>query len=198
MKCAKEDEPQVKSEFLDEVLEMEWQMFVRVKSARHAPCQSAPDNFKMIRSSLFETWTEQMLESYLDDLRQAKVEQRNLLTEKYARMDNLIPPLSNNPLIRVIVAIENAWQNELRLLYPALYQRCCRSMDQTGDGKNFSIYLGCELETYGDRTLELYYENLTAALEQDRNLAIESLQRLVLKNGYRDLAHAEQELGQSC
>lgn len=188
----------MKSEFLDKVLEMEWQMFVRVKSAHHAACQSAPNNFKMIRSSLFETWTEEMLESYLDDLRQAETDQRNLLTEKYARMDNLIPPLSNNPLIKIIVAIENAWQNELQQRYPALYQRCCRSMDQTGDGKNFSIYLGCELETYGDSTLELYYENLTTAVEQDRNLAIESMQRLVCKNGYRDLAHAEQELGQLC
>lgn len=188
----------MKSELLDQVLEMEWRMFVRVKSAHRASCQSAPDNFKMIRSSLFETWTEEMLASYLDNLKQAADEQRNLLMEKYARMDNLIPPLSDNPLIPIIVAIENVWQKELQSNFPALYQRCCRSMAQTGDGKNFSIYLGCELETYGDHTLELYYENLNKALEQDRNLAIEALQRLVLKNGYRDLAHAEQELGRHC
>ncbi|CAG4882131.1 BssG [Georgfuchsia toluolica] len=188
----------MKSELLDQVLAMEWQMFVRVKSAHRASCQSAPDNFKMIRSSLFETWTEEMLASYLDDLKQAADDQRNLLMEKYARMDNLIPPLSDNPLIPIIVAIENVWQDELQHNFPALYQRCCRSMAQTGDGKNFSIYLGCELETYGDHTLELYYENLNAALEQDRNLAIEALQRLVHKNGYRDLAHAEQELSRLC
>lgn len=169
-------------------------MFVHVKSAQHAPCQSAPDNFKMIRSSLFETWTGEMLSSYLDDLREAQTYSRNLLTEKYARMDNLIPPLTNNPLIGKIVAIESEWQSELNRRFPALYRRCCRSMDQTGDGKNFSIYLGCELETYGDRTLQLYFENLTNAKDQNRNLAIESLQRLVCKNGYRDLAHAEQEL----
>ena len=188
----------MKSELLDQILEMEWQMFVRVKSAHRASCQSSPGNFKMIRSSLFETWNEEMLASYLDNLKQAADDQRNLLMEKYARMDNLIPPLSDNPLIPIIVAIENVWQEELQSNFPALYQRCCRSMAQTGDGKNFSIYLGCELETYGDHTLELYYENLNKALEQDRNLAIEALQRLVLKNGYRDLAHAEQELGQHC
>lgn len=184
----------MKQALLDNILELEWQMFVCVKSARRAPCQSAPDNFKTIRSSLFETWSEPMLASYRDDLAEAAAQGRNLLTEKYARMDNLIPPLSANPLIGMIVAIENVWQDDLSCHYPALYRRCCRSMEQTGDGKNFSIYLGCELETYGDRTLRLYYDNLELAVAADRNLAREALHRLVRKNGYRDLDHAEREL----
>ncbi|MCK0511497.1 DUF4125 family protein [Aromatoleum buckelii] len=179
---------------LDLVLEAEWQMFVRVRSARHAPCQSAPDNFKTIRSSLFETWTQAMLTSYLADLEQAEAVGRNLLAEKYARMDNLVPPLSNSPLIDIIVTMESNWQEELQGRYPALYRRCCRSMDETGDGRNFGIYLGCELETYGDHTLQLYFENIEAALAGNRNLAVEALRRLVCKNGYRDLDHAESVL----
>lgn len=179
---------------LDHVLEAEWQMFVRVRSARHAPCQSAPDNFKTIRSSLFETWTQPMLASYLADLEQAEADGRNLLAEKYARMDNLIPPLSNSPLIDIIVTLESNWQEDLERRYPALYQRCCRSTDETGDGRNFGIYLGCELETYGNHTLQLYFENIEAAVATNRNLAIEALHRLVCKNGYRDLDHAESVL----
>lgn len=179
---------------LDHVLEAEWRMFVRVRSARHAPCQSAPDNFKTIRSSLFETWTQEMLASYLADLEQAEAEGRNLLAEKYARMDNLIPPLSNSPLIDIIVTMESNWQEELERRYPALYRRCCRSMDETGDGRNFGIYLGCELETYGDHTLQLYFENIEAAIAANRNLAVEALHRLVRMNGYRDLDHAESVL----
>ncbi|NMF88966.1 DUF4125 family protein [Aromatoleum petrolei] len=179
---------------LDHVLEAEWQMFVRVRSARHAPCQSAPGNFKTIRSSLFETWTRPMLASYLADLELAESVGRNLLAEKYARMDNLIPPLSKNPLIDMIVTVESNWQEELERRYPALYRRCCRSMDETGDGRNFGIYLGCELETYSDQTLELYFENIEAAVSANRNLAVEALHRLVCKNGYRDLNHAESVL----
>ncbi|MCK9988620.1 MAG: hypothetical protein AzoDbin1_05092 [Azoarcus sp.] len=182
------------SYLLDRVLEAEWQMFVRVRSARHAPCQSAPDNFKTIRSSLFETWTRPMLASYLADLEQAEAVGRNLLAEKYARMDDLIPPLSDSPLIDIIVTMESNWQEELGRRYPALYRRCCRSMDETGDGRNFGIYLGCELETYGDHTLQLYFENIEAAVAANRNLALEALQRLVCKNGYRDLDHAESVL----
>ncbi len=185
---------EVSTTLLEHVLEAEWQMFVCVRSARHAPCQSAPDNFKTIRSSLFETWTQPMLASYLADLDEAERVGRNLLAEKYARMDNLIPALSSSPLIDIIVTIESNWQEALKRSYPALYQRCCRSMDETGDGRNFGIYLGCELETYGDHTLQLYFENIEAAVAANRNLAVEALHRLVCKNGYRDLDHAESVL----
>jgi hypothetical protein len=176
------------------VLDAEWRMFVRVRSARHAPCQNAPDNFKAIRSSIFETWTQPMLESYIDDLERAESSGRNLLAEKYARMNNQIPPLSDSPLIDVIVTIESNWQEDLGRRYPALYRRCCRSMDETGDGRNFGVYLGCELETYGDRTLRLYFENIESAVAENRNLAVGALERLVRKNGYRDLDHAESVL----
>lgn len=132
-----------------------------------------------------------MLESYLNDLLEADSKGRNLLAEKYARMDNQIPPLSNNPLIDIIVTIEGNWQEELERRYPALYRRCCRSMDETGDGRNFGVYLGCELETYSNHTLKLYFANIETALAANRNLAVEALHQLVLKNGFRDLDHAE-------
>lgn len=176
---------------IDRVLDAEWRMFARVRSARHAPCQSAPDKFKAIRASLFATWTRPMLDSYLGDLERADSRGRNLLAEKYARMDDQIPRLSESPLIDIIVTIESNWHEELRRNYPALYDRCCRGMDETGDGRNFGVYLGCELETYGDRTLELYFENIGAAVAAGRNLAVEALECLVRRNGYRDLDHAE-------
>lgn len=67
-------------------------------------------------------------------------------------------------------------------------------MDETGDGRNFGIYLGCELETYGDRTLQLYFENIEMAIATNRNLAVEALERLARKNGYLNLEHAESVL----
>jgi hypothetical protein len=140
---------------------------------------------------VFDVWTDEMLESYLEQLNGAKAKGRNLLTEKYARMDNLIPPLTDNPLIADIVGISYRWQLELQERYPALYMRCCRGTDPTGDGSNFSVYLSGELETYGDRTVNLYYQNVKNAEEESRNLSLEALQRLVQKSGYADLEDAE-------
>lgn len=182
----------MKRPLLEAILDLEWEMFVCVRSDRNAPCQSAPDNFRMIRGSLFEMWTDAMLASYLDDLQGALAQGRNLLTEKYARMDNLIAPLNTNPLIDAIVAIEDKWQSELQRCYPALYQRCCRSRNPSAeDGSNFSVYLRCELETYGNHTLELYYQNVKSMDDQNQNLAIEALRQLVRESGYRDLEQAE-------
>lgn len=166
-------------------------MFVQVKSSHPAACQSAPDNFRAIRGNEFDSWSEEMLESYLGQLLDAKAQGRNLLTEKYARMDNLIPPLTDNPLIDDIVAISERWQREMQQRYPALYRTCCRGTDPTGDGSNFSVYLRGELETYGDRTVDLYYRNVKTADDRNENLSILALQRLVQKGGYRDLDEAE-------
>ncbi len=183
---------------INEVLNAEWYMFQRVKSAGGpSPCQSAPEAFKKIRASIFETWSPEMLASYLEDLKRAINEDRNLLAEKYARMDSLIPPLSTNPLIHEIVQIETRWQKQVRKEYPALYSRAGRGMGTADDGSNFSIYLRSELETYSDKTLRLYYERIRGALDEGENLALRSLEMLVKKGGFKNLEHAEKMLAQS-
>jgi hypothetical protein len=128
-------------------------------------------------------WPTEMLESYLDDLVTAQKNGRNLVTEKYARMDNLIPPLNTNPLIAKIVEIETKWQEEIKEQFPATYDRLCLGKTQARDGSDFSIYLRCELETYSDKTIDLYYQHVKKALDKNENSAISSLQRLVKKGG---------------
>ncbi len=184
--------------FFDRILDLEWAMFVQVQSDRQAPCQTAPDNFLNIRGSLFETWTPHLLQAYWADLEEATALGRNLLAEKYARMEELIPPLSDDPAIDFIVAIESRWQAEILRQFPMLYQRCCRSTAETGDGREFAIYLRAELETYGYETRQLYFVNVKNAERQGRNLGIEALQALVRRSGYADLAQAEQHFQAQC
>lgn len=185
----------VEDRILDRVLDLEWSMFVRVKSDRNAPCQRAPDNFRSIRGALFDTWTEAMLASYLRDLALADIAGRNPLVEKYARMGDQMPVLCDDPLIDHIVAIEAAWQEDIAKRYPNLFNRCCRRLDPTGDGREFAVYLRSELETYGSETRRLYHENVSRADEAGRNLGLEALDRLVRRSGYHDLDHAESNLG---
>ncbi|BBO79473.1 hypothetical protein DSCO28_00390 [Desulfosarcina ovata subsp. sediminis] len=179
---------------VDQILEIEWEMFQAVKSASPASCQNAPDSFRKIRGSIFETWPNEILESYLDDLKNAQNSGKNLLTEKYARMDNLIPLLNANPLINEIVNIETDWQKELKKKYPSIYALSCRGMDPVKNGSNFSVYLKCELETYSNRTIERYYSHVKKAFENKKNIAVKAMDRLVKKAGYKDIEHAENYL----
>jgi hypothetical protein len=181
-------------ELVTAILDSEWEMFRRVRSAYPVRCQQAPETFRKIRASIFELWTEEMLESYLGDLHRAEAEGRNLLAEKYARMDNLIPRTNFNPLIEKIVAIDGDWQAEVKDKYPYLYGEVCRGAEPTNDGRNFAVYLRSELETYGEKTIELYYQQVHKTFSDGENLTLKMLTKLVQKGGYSDLDQAERHL----
>lgn len=178
-------------DIIKNILEIEWTMFQKVKSDSPASCQTSPNKFQKIRGSIFDTWSVPMLRSYLNDLKIAFTKGNNLLTLKYARMDDLIPSLNLNPLIDEIVIIEKKWQEEICNRYPALYSRLGRSMDPSEDGSYFAVYLQCELETYSNNTIELYYQHVKQAWKIGINLSLKSLLKLVKKGGYRDLSQAE-------
>jgi hypothetical protein len=116
---------------------------------------------------------------------------RNLFTEKYARMDNLIPTINSNPIINKIVKIEAQWQAEIQYKYPALYSRFCRSTEESEESTNFSVYLRCELETYGDTTLTIYYEWVKQAKDSGINYSLLMLKNIIKKSGFENIQKAE-------
>lgn len=124
------------------------------------------------------------LESYLGDLNKAKVVSRNLLTEKYARMDNKIPPLKTNPTIDNVVKIEERWMKELSEKYPHTFKV----------GTSFKAYLSSELETYSDKTLTLYFKDVSKAEKEGRNLAEERYTMLFKQTGYGSIAEVERNV----
>lgn len=180
-----------RKDIIEHILEIEWEMFKNVKTAVPAAFQQDPGSFKEIRRSIFETWTEEMLSSYMDDLLTAKEVGRNPFIEKYARMDGLLPPLKSDCIIDRIVHIEERWQREIEEKYPSLYKTVCRNVSESPDGRNFSHYLRSELETYGDKTLKLYYKHIKKAAEKGQNLAIKSLELLVRRSGFESMEQAE-------
>ena len=171
-------------ELLGRIIEIELNMFMRVKTAEPAACQEHPDTFRVMREMNHFYYSDETLQSYLDDLEQALASGRNLLTEKYARMDNLIPPLKDNPLIAEIVGIEQAWMDELRLQYPLTFKN---------PAERFGIYFSSELETYSDATIELIFNDLTGAKEEGRNLAEERYSLLFGRIGYGSIAEVEEK-----
>lgn len=109
------------------------------------------------------SWSEATLESYLNDLEEAKKAGRNLMTEKYARMEGLIPHINPEalPLIDKIVEIECRWLSELAEKSPHLKPaRPIYSKDDTPFAVSSETYARGELETYSKKTLDLYLRDL--------------------------------------
>ena len=182
-----------KTGLVDEILERELKMFLTVPTRQKASCQENPDGFRTHRKAQFLTWSEETLESYLNDLRKAEREGVNLMTQKYARMDNLIPRLKETPLIEKIIEIQYAWQKEMFVKYPNLMGggRRVSSAEDTAFHTSFETYLRGELETYSDTTLTGLYRDVSQSREKGVNKTEELYTHLVKGLGYASLAEAE-------
>jgi hypothetical protein len=167
------------SELIEEIVKLELEWFMSVRTIYPSRCQEHPKVFELMRRSTYELWSGETLRKYLEHIKDADSNGRNLMTEKYARMDRMIPPLSLNPLIDKIVEIESGWTEEIFKKYPHIF----RNDSLMG----FKIYLKSELETYSDEVLESYYRDLEKAKNEGRNLVQEKYLNLFKKLGYKSL-----------
>jgi len=172
---------------LNKIIEIELCMFEQVRTAEPSLCKDRPETFRVMRRMTHSVLSTETLESYLGDLQKAKAEGRNLLTEKYARMDNRIPPLKANRFIDDIVKLETRWMRELSQKYPHSFR---------GGPGSFELYFSSELETYSDETLKLYFGDVSRAEKEGRNLAEERYNRLSQQIGYGSIDEMERKRGE--
>ena len=196
-------------DLVEEVIRHEWDQFQRTENeGGRASCQGNWPMFHQMRASQFMTWPEDLLRSYLDDLDEANRVDRNLVTEKYARMmastapdeyreriEPFIPRLSDERVARQerVIAVQVAWARDFRGRYPKLgaAMRVLTTAEDTPEDTSFETYLRGELGTYSDRTMALYeamVEDLQAA---GRNLTEQTVANTVRLGGFADLEEAE-------
>ena len=182
-----------KQAVIKEILEIELEMFLTVRTRQRSSCQDYPENFKLHRKVQFTAWSEETAKSYLKDLKNAVQEGVNLMTVKYARMDDLIPGENKNPLIREIVKIQYGWQEEMFRKYPYLMggARPLSKSEDSARKTSFETYLSGELETYSDTTLELLYKDMSKKIKDGVNMSEEVYGYLVREMGYPSIDDAE-------
>ena len=182
-----------KTELIEKILDVELEMFQAVPTLHRAACQDDPEGFRLIRTAQFITWSERTLKSYLDDVFDAQRSGRNLMTEKYARMDGLIPCRNPEPTIELIVAQQLAWQVAMAQKYPNLMARArpLAAQQDTSWQTSFQTYLRGELETYSSRTLGLLHEDMGEKKKKNLNMAAELYDHMVRAYGYGSLGEAE-------
>jgi len=199
----------VDEQTLREILDIEWDMFQNVQSMDGpAACQQNPKMFELTRSSQIESWSQEVAESYLDDLRWAQAEDRNLMTEKYARMMQYTSPCEYRriePSVRPLepeaeAVIERLlprlveWQEEVVEKYPHVgaQGRPIRSYADNPYTPSFETYNRGELSTYSTQTLLLLEEHYSKLAAAGENPAEVILQNTVAKYGYASIERAEE------
>lgn len=154
-----------KTELIQQIVDIEWQMFSSLRAPESSNNDHGERLYGTMRRKIHTVLPENVLESYLQDLRQTQREGRNLIMEKFDRREGKRPPLKVHPLIPQIVELECAWKKAMEAKSPRF---------KLGrDEKTFRLYITSELETYSDRTLDLYYRAVLDALRARRNLVEE-------------------------
>jgi hypothetical protein len=180
-----------KENLIEDILQRELKMFLSVHPRYPAGCQEHPDAFLVHRGAQFSVWSEEALQSYRVDLVDAEKQNHNLMTLKYARMENLIPDLKTNPLMNEIVKMELESQREMFLHYPNILSQGRPLEDDSMGATSFSTYLRGELETYSDRTLELLHRDIKQARDRGENRTRQLYDNLCRSLGYKSLDEAE-------
>ena len=175
-----------------------------------AGCQQDSQTFKIMRLSQAMSWSEVTLVSYLEDLKEAEKDRRNLLSEKYARMmkstspfeyariSHLLPPLDNEALslIDKIAEIELEWEEDIAKNFPYVVQRGrpLHSSEDSMFATSFETYLRGELATYSKRTIKLHHENRSNQKSNNLNGNKIAYEMMVKAYGYKSLEEANEKL----
>lgn len=174
-----------KWDLIKSIIAFELGMFLEVKTNKtddNSECQKKPEMFKLMRWMSHSVLSVNTLKFYLEDLISAKIANRNLMTEKYALIDNLIPHTNENPVIDKIAEIEVQWMQELKPKYPNLLQQ---------SSTIFKKYMLSEYETYSDETLNCLMNDINTAVQKNLNLTKLRYNNLFKRLGYSSIEELE-------
>lgn len=195
-------------DLVNRIISFEWDMFQAVnEGGPRASCQDDRKTFEGMRRGQFSAWSYDACASYFDDLANAVLEGRNLVTEKYIHMMRYSSPSHYEELIKLIPtpteeAKKLAYTISDKLLeqtiqlfenYPYVSGsgRPLRSVSDFSGVTSIETYQLGELLTYSPKTLTELNEHLLELEKSGRSLAREILEKTVGYYGYKSLEEAE-------
>ena len=205
------NEIQDKDNLINQIVLAEWQQFDKVENVGgRADCQDDWNTFSIMRKSQYMAWNEELLVSYLKDLKDADSKGWNLITEKYARMMESTTPwefekIKDSPPVRTsdriaiqeeIIGIQIEWMEEFARKYPKMAgnARSIHTYEDTPFNTSYETYLRGELGTYSEETFLLYGRFIVSIKMQGQNLAYNIMNNTAKLYGYSSVEDAERRL----
>ena len=194
-----------KEKIIEKILEKEWKYFSNLNNiGGRADCQDNREDFIIMRKSQWETFNEETLLSYLEDLNS----KNNPLFQKYAQMMKYNSPEEyekikdilekasdeKNDLVNKIMFIYMEWEKEFFERYP-IFSSMGRPLYSSEDDDietSIETYLRGELLSYSEKTLKLYLNYVIDNKEKNINLAIKNMDNLARMQGFNDSDEVEE------
>ena len=205
-----QDKMEEREALIDEVIEREWEQFQYVKNeGGRASCQDDHETFVIMRKSQFMNWTQELLESYSQDLIEAEAAHWNLLTEKYARMMESTAPERYAELADILpkrskeriqmqeemIAQQIRWEEDFAVKFPGVAStgRMIHTSEDTPWDTSIETYARGEISTYSDRTVGLLKKLYDQMATDHENLSEKTLRNMTALYGYESLEEAEKQ-----
>lgn len=200
-----------REQLIFEIAQMEWDMFQHVyNTGGRASCQDDPDTFFKMRMSQWLVYSDELLESYANDCREALLAGKNFYFEKYTRMmettypeeyekvKQYLPEISEEKreLAEKIVAVHLKWDEEMMRDYPGIRERgrvVHTAEDSALAGSSMESYLRAELLTYSEKTISILWAETEAAQKASGNLVKDIIENETKFYGYASLEQAEKK-----
>lgn len=192
-----------------DIASAEWELFQQVQNTGgRASCQDDPDTFFKMRMSQWMVYSDEVLQSYWDDLQSACAAGRNPIFEKYGYMmettypeeyaqlkDSLPKPSEvKKELVEKLVSAHLVWDRWMLEHYPNLRKNgrvLTAGEDSVYEGSSSESYLRGELLTCSERTLTLMWEQTRQACDRGENLLKQIIENETAFYGYQSLEEAE-------
>lgn len=195
-----------KNKLINKILEIEWQYFTKLNNiGGRADCQDNKDDFIIMRKSQWETFNEETLNSYLDDLnskenplfiKYAEMMKYNM-SEEYEKIKDKLPIITDMKIkiVEKIMSVYMKWEEEFFKKFPN-YANMGRPLSSSDDEIETSIetYLKGELLSYSERTLKFYLKYIEEMEKKNVNLVIKNMDNIAKYQGFSNSLEVEEYL----